>query len=519
MVHESLERAAELAVSRYGASPLRVYALVHEVRAALERGESVDLYELFQRDQVLTLPQVNDLRFALDRTQIDLRGDPPKNGSPPAGPAPPPGEESLADLRMLGDYHLLRQLGEGGMGAVFLGYHEQENRQVAVKVLASDSARHQPTLDRFYREAKSGAHLNHPNIVRNLGFGQDQATGLHYLVLEYVDGQSAQQLLEHFGRLTVGDAVHIVLDIARALEHAHSRSIVHRDIKPGNILVAKSGLAKLSDLGLAKRTDETSHLTHTRQGFGTPYYMPFEQAMNAKRADARSDIYALGATLYHLVTGEVPFPGMNALEIMDRKQAGDFVPARTHNAAVPAELDRIIHKMLARDPQDRYQTASELIVDLERADLAADVPSFIDPLDAYSDPLVRERLTTPNQVTQLDLRDGVAAEYWFVLYRDRHGNLCKAKMAGTLLRRRLRSGRLAQDTKVARTPKGPFVAAGAVAELRDGEAEPAAKATKGRPVKATADPMLRWWWMLALTLLVSVLTLLLLIFFNFSARQ
>src|SRR5262249_2236095 len=160
---------------------------------------------------------------------------------------------------------------------------------------------------------KSGALLNHPNIVRNLTVGQDRATGKHYLVLEYVDGPSAHALLDRFGRLPVGDAVHVALDVARALEHAHSRNVVHRDIKPDNILITTSGVAKLSDLGLAKRTDEASHLTGARQGFGTPYYMPYEQAMNARLADGRSDIYALGATLYHLVTGEVPFPGSSHL--------------------------------------------------------------------------------------------------------------------------------------------------------------------------------------------------------------
>src|SRR5262249_44265887 len=147
--------------------------------------------------------------------------------------------------------------------------------------------------------------------------GRDEMTGLHYLVLEYVDGPSALDLLDKYQRLPVGDAVHIALDIARALEHAHSRNIVHRDIKPGNILITLSGLAKLADMGLAKRTDEASHLTLARQGFGTPYYMPYEQAMNAKYADGRSDIYALGATLYHLLVGEVPFPGSNSLEIVD----------------------------------------------------------------------------------------------------------------------------------------------------------------------------------------------------------
>ena len=501
MAQEALNRAAELAVSRYGANADRVRALVQAAQEASARGESVDVYALFEDEQLLTSSQARDLRFALDKTQID--------GSSASSNGVAAADDSLSDLRMLGDYHILRRLGEGGMGAVFLGYQEKDNRQVAVKILASENAKHQATLDRFYREAKSGALLNHPNIVRNLGFGQDKATGLHYLVLEYIDGFSAQQLLERFGRLTVGDAVHIGLDVARALEHAHSRNVVHRDIKPGNILVTKSGLAKLADLGLAKRTDEASHLTHARQGFGTPYYMPYEQAMNAKRADARSDIYALGATLYHLIAGEVPFPGVNSLEVMDKKQAGAFLAARVHNPSVPEELDRILAKMLARDPQDRYQTASELIVDLDRSGLAAEVPSFIDPLDAYSDPLVRERLTAPAQATQLDVRGGAPGDFWFLLYRDIRGNLCKAKISDALLRRRLRAGRLSPQAKAARTPKGPFLPLHAIAQFADVIVRP----KRPMPAPTLADPLMHWWWMLMLTLIVSLVTLMVLVLF------
>src|SRR5262249_10446025 len=209
----------------------------------------------------------------------------------------------------------MRRKGGSGMGDVYHGIKESDDHKVAIKVLSVHLAGSQASVDRFYREAKSGALLNHPNIVHNITCGQDRPTGKHYLVLEYVEGPSAHALLDRFGNLAVGDAVHIILDVARALEYAHSRNIIHRDIKPDNILLTPSGLAKLSDLGLAKRTDEASHLTATRQGFGTPYYMPYEQAMNAKYADGRSDIYALGATLYHLLVGEVPFPGVNHLEI------------------------------------------------------------------------------------------------------------------------------------------------------------------------------------------------------------
>ena len=222
----------------------------------------------------------------------------------------------LHEVRALGEYRILRRLGEGGMGAVYLGYHEGKDQQVAIKVLGDHLASNQGYVDRFYREAKSGQLLSHPNIVRTLDVGQDRATAKHYLVLEFVDGPSAHALLDRLGKLAVGDAVHVALDIARALEHAHSRRIVHRDIKPDNILISRAGVCKLVDLGLAKRIDEASHLTAARQGFGTTAYMPYEQAINAKYADGRSDIYALGATLYHLLTGQVPFSGANHLEVL-----------------------------------------------------------------------------------------------------------------------------------------------------------------------------------------------------------
>ena len=255
------------------------------------------------------------------------------------------------------------------------GRRRPGRRQGADDQLASS----QSYIDRFYREAKSGKLLNHPNIVRTLDYGQDEKTGKHYLVLEFVDGPSAHALLDRLGRLPVGDAVHIALDVARALEHAHSRNIIHRDIKPDNILVTRSGVAKLADLGLAKRTDETSHLTSTRQGFGTTAYMPYEQAVAARSADNRSDIYALGATLYHLVVGAAPFPGDSHLDVVEKKRLGDFPPAGSISPEAPAALDAILARMMARQPRDRYQTASELIVDLERSRLSSPLPTFADP--------------------------------------------------------------------------------------------------------------------------------------------
>src|SRR5262249_15518355 len=265
----------------------------------------------------------------VERTQLDETRAPtpaPTAGSP--RPATSSSQEVPAqaapDLRILGEYRILRRLGEGGMGAVYLGYDGKHDRHVALKVLNDSLAHDQGYLDRFHREARSGVLLNHPNVVRTYAAGQDRATGKHYLVLEYVDGPSAEALLRHRGKLSVGDAVHVALDVARALEHAHSKGIVHRDVKPDNILITRSGVAKLGDLGLAKRADAPTHLPAARQGFGTTAYMPYEQAINARRADGRSDLYALGATLYHLLTGQVPFPGENHLEVVEKKKVGHY---------------------------------------------------------------------------------------------------------------------------------------------------------------------------------------------------
>ncbi len=369
--------------------------------------------------------------------------------------------DPLHDVRSLGGYRILRRLGEGGTGAVYLAYHEEAGVQVALKVLNDPLAANQHYLDRFYREAKIGALLDHPNIVRRLNVGQDKATGKHYLVLEFVDGPSARALLESRGRLPVGDAAHIALSIARALEYAHSRNIVHRDIKPDNILITRSGVSKLADLSLARRTDEASHLTAARQGFGTTHYMPYEQAINARAADGRSDIYALGATLYHLVTGSVPFPGDNHLEVVEKKNQGHFLPARVLNPEVPEVLDRILARMMARQPRDRYQTASELIVDLERAHLAAEMPTFADPERARDDPWLKACQAAAAEPTRLDPEtpprkpppaDGV----WLLRYRNRAGRLCKVRATTRDVLQRLRAGQLPAMVEARRPDQKKF---------------------------------------------------------------
>jgi eukaryotic-like serine/threonine-protein kinase len=361
------------------------------------------------------------------------------NGAPP-------------ELRSLGDYRLLRRLGEGGMGAVYLGYEVNGGRQVALKILNDALIGNQGYVDRFYREARSGRLLDHPHIVRTYDVGQDRATSKHYLVMEYVDGPSAQALMAQRGPLPVGDAVHLALQMARALEHAHSRNIIHRDIKPDNILLTRSGVAKLGDMGLAKRTDDPNHLTVARQGFGTTAYMPYEQAVSARSADHRSDLYALGATLYHLLTGQVPFPGENHLEVVEKKKQGWFRPASSLAAEVPPALDAILARMLACLPRDRYQTASELIIDLERSRLAAAVPTFADPDLARHDPEALALMASSSEPTRLDPETPVrdAADEWIVKYKNRAGRALTTRLSTEDAIERLKQGTLPADATARR---------------------------------------------------------------------
>jgi eukaryotic-like serine/threonine-protein kinase len=397
----------------------------------------------------------------------------PTASSQTSSPHPP---DPATEIRSLGEYRFLRLLGEGGMSKVYLGYDAKNGRQVAVKVLNDSLASNPGYVQRFYREARSGTQLNHPNIVHTYFVGQDRTTGKHYLVLEFVEGQSAHALLQERGQLTVGDAVHIALDVARALEHAHSRSIIHRDIKPDNILITPSGVAKLNDFGLSKRTDEASNLTQARQGFGTTAYMPYEQAISAKDVDGRSDIYALGATLYHLLTGAVPFPGDHHLDVVEKKNKGFYRPASALNPAVPAALDQILGRMLARDPRDRFQTASEVIIDLERSKLPAAIPSFADPDMARKDPWVQACLSS-GEPTRLDptsggvqtLRGSKAAALveWIVRYSNRSGRVCTTRITTEHVLERLHEGTLPVSAEARLPTDEVFQPLSNYAEFRD----------------------------------------------------
>jgi serine/threonine-protein kinase len=487
-------RAAGLAVSRYGLDRQRVAQAYQAAHQAQAEGRSSDVIDILVDEQLLTPAQAGELRRDLDGrndlTQLDPMTPPPAPAPSVTPPGAPPRTKSGYFLRSLGEFRVLRRLGEGGMGTVFLGYDERNGRHVALKVLADQLANNPTYVARFHREARSGARFDHPNVVQFLTAGHDPENNKHYLVMEFVDGPSARALLTSRGKLAVGDAVHIALDILNALEHIHARDFVHRDIKPDNILLTRAGVAKLADLGLAKCLGDDTNLTDRRQGFGTPYYMPCEQALDATKADARCDLFALGASLYHLLTGEVPFPGKTPTQIAERKLDGRFTPASQLNPAVPRRLDRILSKMLARHPADRYQNARDLILDLEASGLNVPVPSFVF-LEPSMQPPAVPAPASASEETQPDLETPVNAKapagapnVWFLRYRDQEGMWCKSRATTEQVLDRLRGGLMPKAAEISRHPSGAYQPLTDLPEFRKGAKAP----PKPKPAPPAADP-------------------------------
>ena len=277
----------------------------------------------------------------------------------------------------LGDFKLLKKLGQGGMGEVYLANQVSLDRQVALKILSKEMAKKPGFVERFVREARAMARIDHPNAVKV--YAADSAKGLHYVGIEYIDGQSMQDWVDQLGTLELGDAIHVILSCADALNHAHELNLIHRDIKPDNILVTKKGVVKVADFGLAKALDdEDMSMTQSGTGLGTPLYMPPEQARDAKNVDHRTDIYALGCTFYYFLTGKLPFEGNSVLKLIVAKEKGQYPAARSLNSKIPEKLSLMIDKMIQKEPKHRYANCAEIINDLDQLGLESESLSFCD---------------------------------------------------------------------------------------------------------------------------------------------
>ena len=304
-----------------------------------------------------------------------------------------PANKKSAKVTHLGDFELKKELGQGGMGKVFLARQISLDRLVAIKTLTRALAKKEGFVQRFEREAKSMARIDHPNVVKI--FAVDSYKGVHFAAIEYIDGFSILKWLEKLGKFSVGDAVHVTILCAEALHYAHSENMVHRDIKPDNILVTKKGVVKVADFGLAKALDEDVSVTQSGTGLGTPLYMAPEQARDAKHVDHRSDIYALGVTLYHMLTGRLPFSGESTLELILAKEKGKYDTARSVCPQVPERLDLIIDKMMAKEPAHRYKSCNELSKDLAALGLHSETLSFIQDATQSSSPIGRSASSSP----------------------------------------------------------------------------------------------------------------------------
>jgi hypothetical protein len=322
---------------------------------------------------VLTVPA--DPHDTVAVVPLAVPAAPPPQAVPVAQPQPQPAPRDVPET--LGGYQILKELGRGGMGTVYLARQLSLDRKVALKVMKPQWANDPTFMARFTREAFAAAQLVHHNIVQIYDIGSDR--GLHYFSMEYVEGQSLGELLRRQGALPPEVAVGYVLQAARGLKYGHDRGMVHRDVKPDNLLLNDQGVIKVADLGLVKTpgveepdakpvalpATEDSQLTGAHTAVGTPAYMAPEQARDSSHVDARADVYALGCSLYVLVTGRPPFQGSTALEIISKHAYEPVVPPSALAEGVPKALSDVILKMVAKKPAERYADMGEVIAALE----------------------------------------------------------------------------------------------------------------------------------------------------------
>jgi serine/threonine protein kinase len=371
-------------------------------------------------------------------------------------------------MQSLGNYDVVDKIAEGGMGAIYRAKHRTTGQLVAIKVMPSHMASNPVLLKRFEQEFRAASRLDHPNIVRALDYGE--VSGSPYLVMELVEGESLGQKLEREGRMPEADAIRILAQVAQGLHRAHKLGLIHRDVKPDNILVRNDGVAKLADLGLVKETDTDLNLTRTGRGLGTPHFMAPEQFRNAKGADIRCDIYSLGATLYMMVTGELPFRSNGPLDAWMKKIQNDLVPPKQIVPDLSERVNWAILRAMSADANQRPRSCRELIEDLT----------------GHS----TRRVATVSGSAQQDI--------WYLIYKDEEGVTHTVKGSTAVIRRSLRDGLLgdASNIRASRSKSGPFELLRERPEFRDllmtaaplaGAATPSGELTAPRP--ANQEPV------------------------------
>ena len=273
-------------------------------------------------------------------------------------------KESKAAAHQIPGYKMLGKIGAGAMAIVYKARQLSLNRIVAIKVLPKRFSENREYVERFYKEGQAAAKLNHSNIVQAFDVGE--AGGYHYFVMEYVEGKTLYDDLSAGKVFAEDEALDIIMQVARALLHAHSCGLIHRDVKPKNIMINTAGVAKLADMGLARATtDIKTAQSEVGKAYGTPYYIAPEQIRGQIDIDGRADIYGLGGTFYHMVTGRVPFMAEDPSDVMKKHLREQLIPPDHINTSLSAGISEVIEIMMAKRKDDRYKNVQELLTDLE----------------------------------------------------------------------------------------------------------------------------------------------------------
>lgn len=341
----------------------------------------------------------------------------------------------------LGNYDIVSKIAEGGMGTVYKARNRVTGETVAVKVIAPATAKNPVLLQRFEREFLAAKVLDHPNVVRAIDYSG--AMPHPFLVMEFVDGQSIGQRIEKQGRYPEDEAVRLIAQVCDGLQRAHKQGLVHRDVKPDNILVNTEGVAKLTDMGLVKEVEGDLNLTRTGRGLGTPHYMAPEQFRNAKTVDVRGDIYSLGATLYAMVTGVTPFDNASPLDCWMRKIRNEFRTPKELNPTLSERVDWAIRRAMSAEPGQRPSSCRE----------------FLEDLTGQS----RTAAQQPNASAQ------PAVDVWYLVYRDETDKAHTVKGSTEGIRNALRDSLLGDPAGVlvSRTKHGQFAPLASIPEFRD----------------------------------------------------
>lgn len=354
-------------------------------------------------------------------------------------------------LQTIGNYDLLEKIAEGGMGTVYKGRDRTSGATVAVKIVPAHMTKNSVLMKRFEQEYNVAKSLDHPNIVRALDFGFNGTAP--YLVMEFVDGETIGRRLERDGKIPEAEGIRLIGQVAQAIHKAHKQGLIHRDIKPDNVLVTRDGQAKVADLGLVKELETDLNLTRTGRGLGTPHFMAPEQFRNAKNADARCDIYSMAATLYMMLTGELPFKSLGPLDAWMKKINNEILPPREVVPGLSERVDWAIRRAMSADPNQRPLSCRE----------------FVEDLTGHS---TRKIVPTEAASTQ---------DLWYLSFVDDDGvkNTVKGTLAG--IRRSLKEGLLgdASNVRASRNKTGQFEPLRTYPEFRDLVISPASTPVPG----------------------------------------